>query len=81
MTALLHSRQSRQAGAKPRQRYREENEPERIGDELACLQRVADSDRKPDDHPTKGKPSDKPNETVLPNRAATVSIGTMRNRS
>ena len=48
------------------QRNRNENKPQRIGDELARLQRVAERDPEPDDHPTEGKPADKPNEPPVP---------------
>jgi hypothetical protein len=33
---------------------------------LAGLQRVAESDPEPDNHPTEGKPADEPNEPALP---------------
>src|SRR6516165_200227 len=47
-------------------RDRDENEPERIGDQLARLQRVAEGDPEPDKYPTEGKPADKPNEPPPP---------------
>ena len=48
------------------QRNRNENKPQRIGDELARLQRVAERDPEPDDHPTEGKPADDPNDPTQP---------------
>jgi len=62
------------------QRNRNENKPQRIGDELARLQRVAERDPEPDDHPTEGKPADKPNEPTEPETRG-CRFGTMRNRS